>query len=121
MRLSIALACVTCACGSPSGAHDNVDAATTADAPGMVATPNGNPDGSCLAGVPAGGNPADVSRPTTVVGTGTAASCTFDALDAAVTAGGVITFDCGPDPVTIAVTRTLNLPLMKDTVIDGGG
>ena len=121
MRLSIVLACVTCACGSHSGAHDDVDAATTADAPGNVATPNGNPDGECLAGVPAAGMPADVSQPTTVVGTGTAASCTFDALDAAVSAGGVITFDCGPDPVTIAVTRTLNLPLMKDTVIDGGG
>jgi hypothetical protein len=119
MRLSIVLACFACACGSSSGAHDHVDAAATVDAPGTVASPNGNPDGSCLAGVPSGGNPVDVSQPTTIVGTGTAASCTFAALDAAVTAGGVITFDCGPDPVTIAVTRTMNLPLMKDTVIDG--
>jgi hypothetical protein len=104
------------ACGSPS---DGDDTAPTADAAGTVASSNGNPDGTCLAGVPAAGNPVDVSNPTTVVGTGTAASCTFAALDAAVSAGGVITFDCGPDPVTIAVTQTMHLPIMKDTVIDG--
>jgi hypothetical protein len=56
-----------------------------------------------------------------VVGTGTAASCTFDALKAAVTQGGIITFDCGSDPVTIPVTATLELPTNKNTVIDGGG
>src|SRR5881392_2615346 len=110
MRLPIVLACFTFACGSSS------DTNPTADAAGTVASSNGNPDGTCLAGVPAAANPVDVSHPTTVVGTGTAASCTFAALDAAITAGGVITFDCGPDPVTIAVTQTLHPPLMKDTV-----
>ncbi len=117
MRLSIALACFMCACGSPSGGDDTVG--PTADAAGTVASSNGNPDGTCVAGVPAAANPVDVSNPTTVVGTGTAASCTFAALDAAVSAGGVITFDCGPDHVTIAVTQTMHLPLMKNTVIDG--
>ncbi len=63
---------------------------------------------------------ADVSHPTAVVGTGTAASCTFEALSTAVTAGGVITFSCGDQVATIAVTATLNLPIDKDTVIDGG-
>jgi hypothetical protein len=106
------------ACGSPSAGGDD-DVGPTIDAAGTVASSNGNPDGTCIAGVPAAGNPVDVSNPTTVVGTGTAASCTFAALDAAVSAGGVITFDCGPDPVTIAVTQTMNLPIMKDTVIDG--
>ncbi|MGZ3452902.1 MAG: hypothetical protein ACXVEF_25055 [Polyangiales bacterium] len=81
----------------------------------------GNPDGKCMTGVPAGGMPADVSKPTTVVGTGTAASCTFAALKTAVTAGGIITFNCGTAPVTIAVTATLMLPTTKSTVIDGGG
>jgi predicted outer membrane repeat protein len=80
----------------------------------------GNPDGSCSAGIPAEGQPVDTSTPATVVGTGTAASCTFSALEAAVTAGGIITFDCGADPVTIAVTATLNLPTDRSTVIDGG-
>jgi len=76
---------------------------------------------SCGGGVPAGGQLADVSHPTTIVGSGSAASCTFAALDAAVRAGGVVTFDCGADPATIAVTATLNVPIDKSTVIDGGG
>lgn len=80
----------------------------------------GNPNGSCSAGVPAGGQPVDTSKPTTVVGTGTAASCTFAALQAAVAKAGIITFDCGSAPVTIAVTSTLALVTTKDTVIDGG-
>ncbi len=81
----------------------------------------GNPDGSCKAGVPASGNPVDVSSPTTVVGSGTAASCTFSALNTAVTSGGIITFNCGAGSTAINVTATLNLPITKDTVIDGGG
>src|SRR5205814_10083638 len=58
--------------------------------------------------------------PTTVVGAGTAASCTFAALDAAVMKGGVVTFACGPAPLTIPVTATMTLPTGTDTVIDGG-
>ncbi len=80
----------------------------------------GNPNGSCSAGVPAKGQPAATSSPTAVIGTGTAASCTFSALQAAATAGGVITFNCGSGAVTIPVTATLNLPVNKNTVIDGG-
>jgi hypothetical protein len=76
---------------------------------------------SCSGGVPAGGQLADVSHPTTIVGTGSAASCTSAALDAAVRAGGVVTFDCGADPATIAVTATIAVPTDKSTVIDGGG
>jgi len=80
----------------------------------------GNPSGSCKGGVPAGGVPADISKPTTVVGTGSAASCTFAALEAATKVGGVITFNCGSTPITIPVTSTLSLPTTKNTVIDGG-
>ena len=47
--------------------------------------------------------------PDRVVGTGTAASCTSAAVVAAVTAGGVITFNCGADPVTITLTQTLKV------------
>jgi hypothetical protein len=54
------------------------------------------------------------------VGTGTAASCTFAALQAAVAKGGVITFDCGSAPVTLRVTATLEIPNDRSTVIDGG-
>lgn len=81
----------------------------------------GNPLGSCKSlAIPKEGQPADVSKPTAVVGKGTPASCTFAALQAAVAAGGVITFDCGPDPVTIPISATMRLPTTRDTVIDGG-
>jgi hypothetical protein len=61
----------------------------------------------------------DSSAPTTVVGTGTAASCTDAAFRAAVAAGGVVSFDCGADPVTITVAS--EVPVPNDTTIDGGG
>ena len=80
----------------------------------------GNPDGHCA--VPAEAQQEDVSSPRSVVGAGTAASCTGDAFVAAVAKGGVITFDCGPDPVTITLTATAKV--FNDTgpkvVIDGG-
>jgi hypothetical protein len=104
--------------GSSSGASGSGSSGGSSE--GGTTTHAGNPSGSCTAGVPAGGQPADTSHPTTVVGTGTAASCTFSQLQAAVTAGGVITFNCGSAPVTIAVTSTLNVPTTKNTVIDGG-
>ena len=80
----------------------------------------GNPNGSCSTGIPTKGHPIDTSTPTTVVGTGTQASCTFSQLQVAATKGGIITFNCGGCPVTIPVTATLNLPTTKNTVIDGG-
>ena len=65
----------------------------------------------------------DVSSATTVVGTGTPASCTGAAFVAAVEGGGVVTFDCGPDPVTIVVPRTARIFNDRGprVVIDGGG
>ncbi len=62
----------------------------------------------------------DTSSPDHVVGTGTAASCTEDALQSAVSMGGVITFDCGGD-TTITITTTIDVPTDRDTTIDGGG
>ena len=80
----------------------------------------GNPDGKCSVPAEAGLEP--VSNPQNVVGTGTAASCTSAAFVSAVAKGGVITFDCGPDPVTITLTETAKV--VNDTgpeiVIDGG-
>lgn len=83
--------------------------------------PAGNPDGSCS--VPAEGGLEDVSNPTSVVGDGTPASCTSAAVVAAVAQGGVITFDCGPDPVTIAMEETAKVfnDTTAEIVIDGGG
>jgi hypothetical protein len=84
------------------------------------AIPAGNPAGACA--VPPEALPVDSSTPTRVVGSGTPASCTSDAFVAAVAAGGVITFDCGPDPVTIRLTRTAKVVNSSPAVvIDGGG
>src|SRR5690349_10986226 len=63
--------------------------------------PAGYPDGH--APIPAEAQEEDVSSPTTVIGDGKPASCTGEAFVNAVAQGGVITFDCGPDPVTIVV------------------
>lgn len=116
MRRACFVLAVCGACGRSGGPAAHGDGAAPPDT-----SPNGNPDGACVAGVPAAGRPVDVSHPTTVVGAGTPESCTGATLAAAVARGGVITFDCGPGATTIAVTATLVLPIDKDTVIDGGG
>jgi hypothetical protein len=81
----------------------------------------GNPNGTCP--IPAEAAAEDVSSPTSVVGDGSPASCTSDAVVAAVARGGVITFDCGPAPIKITLDRTAKI--FNNTgpriVIDGGG
>ncbi len=80
----------------------------------------GNPEGTAV--IPAGAGPADTSAPDRVIGNGTPASCTSTAVVNAVAAGGVITFDCGPDPVTIRMAATARVFNNRpDVVIDGGG
>jgi hypothetical protein len=83
--------------------------------------PAGNPAGGCE--VPEEARPADASAPRTVVGDGTPASCTGQAVVDAVALGGVITFDCGPEPVVITLERTAKIfnDTGPDIVIDGGG
>lgn len=57
-----------------------------------------------------------------VVGSGTPGSCTSRAVVRAVAAGGRISFDCGPQPVTIAMRRTAKVVNTSSTVVlDGGG
>jgi hypothetical protein len=57
-----------------------------------------------------------------VVGNGTPTSCTSRAVVRAVKAGGSISFDCGPDPVTIVMRQTAKVVNTNPvTVIDGGG
>ncbi len=72
--------------------------------------------------VPAGGRPVDTSHPDRVVGRGTAASCTSVAVVAAVRAGGIIRFSCGPKPVTIRMRGTAKVVnTSPEVVLDGGG
>src|SRR4029079_17101216 len=72
-----------------AGAQGTAGAVGTAGTSGtnpQDGPPAGYPDGH--ASVPAQGQAEDVSSPTTVVGTGSAGSCTGDAFVAAVAAGG---------------------------------
>ncbi|MFZ1984210.1 MAG: hypothetical protein WAU91_07335 [Desulfatitalea sp.] len=81
---------------------------------------NANPEGNCA--VPAGAGPENTTVSNTVVGTGTQESCTGEAFRDAVAAGGIITFDCGPDPVVITLGQTAKIvnDTGPKTVIDGG-
>ena len=67
--------------------------------------------------------PAQPTTPIgTVVGSGTPGSCTSKAVVRAVAAGGLVTFDCGPEPVTIAMKRTARVVnTSARVVLDGGG
>jgi len=66
----------------------------------------GNPGGVPL---PVEARPVETSRPDRVIGSGTPASCTPQAVVDAVALGGIITFDCGPDPVTIVMRQTAKM------------
>jgi hypothetical protein len=91
-----------------------------ADDDGGAAPDAGKPDGDAT--VPADAQAEDTSNPDAVVGDGTADSCTSDAVVAAVAGGGVVTFDCGPDPVTITMTETAEMTTANpNLVLDGGG
>ncbi|MCU1360219.1 MAG: hypothetical protein JWN99_1508 [Ilumatobacteraceae bacterium] len=84
-----------------------------------IVTQPGNPAGVPL---PADAQRADTSHPDRIIGTGTAASCTSQAVVAAVALGGIITFDCGPDPVTIVMASTAKVVNTSAVVVlDGGG
>jgi hypothetical protein len=81
----------------------------------------GNPEQTC--DVPAEAGLADTSEPDQVIGDGSKESCTSEAVVEAVARGGVVTFDCGPEPVVIMMDEPAKI--VNDTgpeiVIDGGG
>jgi hypothetical protein len=112
---------------SGNGSSDSgASSGTTSDASSGTFPVAGNPSGSCTTlTLPAAAQPVDTSHPTTVVGNGMPSSCTFQALSTAVKGGGIVTFNCGPNPLTIAVTSTLKPPISTSgtavhIVIDGG-
>ncbi|SCF08155.1 hypothetical protein GA0070214_10631 [Micromonospora chaiyaphumensis] len=106
--------------GAPS-ARAGLGTAKPSTAPSAAVFRAGNPDGH--AAVPAEARAVDTSRPTRTVGTGTPASCTSEAVVKAVAAGGIITFDCGPAPVTIRMKATAKVVNSHGPriVLDGGG
>jgi hypothetical protein len=118
----VAVACAFSLCVACGSNRDDPE-------PGNTTTPT-NPDDGPAAGyteghadVPAAARAEDSSKPTSVVGSGTAESCTADAFVAAVAKGGVVTFDCGAEPATIVLSKPAEVFNDKGTklVIDGGG
>lgn len=88
--------------------------------PAVDGPPAGNPDGHCA--VPSDLDLEDSSHPDHIVGSGTPDSCTSQAFLDAVAQGGIITFNCGPKPITLHMN--LWAKIIKDSgpkiVIDGG-
>jgi len=83
--------------------------------------PLGNPDGNGY--VPDEAQLENVTHPDVTIGDGSPQSCTSQAVVDAVARGGIIVFDCGPDPVTIEMMEPARV--FNDTgpeiVLDGGG
>jgi hypothetical protein len=82
--------------------------------------------------VPKEARAVDTSDPDRVIGNGTPAGCTSRKVVRAVAKGGVITFDCGPDPVVIEMQATAkvhnghrradgSIRATRRVVLDGGG
>jgi len=100
--------------GAGTGGGSGGDSGSGGGGSGGEGGESGTPAGTCEA-IP----PAPSENPDRVVGDGTPESCTADALQAAATLGGTITFDCGTSPVTITVISTI--VFTEETVLDGGG
>jgi len=80
----------------------------------------GNPNGHYP--VPAAGRAVATNHPDHVIGNGSPASCTSAAVVHAVAAGGIVTFNCGPKPVTIVMASTASVANTRRLVVlDGGG
>ena len=94
--------------------------AATTQADSQLLFAAGNPNGHVP--VPPAGRAVNTSHPTRVVGRGTPATCTSAAVVRAVARGGIITFNCGPKPVTITMTATAKVVNTSHRVVlDGGG
>lgn len=121
--LGLVCALLVDGCGDPSAGVADRDAAAPDSGPSEDAgaadagMSDAGPSSMPVCTPPA--SLVDTRAPDAVVGAGTAASCTEAALDTALAAGGVVTFDCGAAPHTITVaTEKL---VTRDTVLDGGG
>jgi len=104
--------------GSPVASPAPSPSPSSAAAAALPAT--GNPSGH--AAVPADAQAVDVSHPNRIIGNGTPASCTSEELVSAIAVGGIVTFNCGPAPLTITLHETAKVRNASSrVVIDGGG
>ncbi|NGM12708.1 hypothetical protein ENC19_08580 [Verrucosispora sp. CWR15] len=106
-----------------TGLGSSPPASASPTPPGASKGARGTGNASGRVTVPAAGRAVDTSKPTRTVGNGSPDSCTSAAVIRAVAAGGIITFDCGPDPVTIRMTATAKVRNANgpQVVLDGGG
>src|SRR3984885_10513782 len=112
------LAAATASAGTTAG--NAVGAARQARTAAHRLPDFGNPDGH--ASVAQAGAAVNTSHPNHVIGSGTPAGCTSAAVVRAVARGGIITFNCGPNPVTITMTATAKVVNTSHLVVlDGGG
>jgi hypothetical protein len=80
----------------------------------------GNPNGHAF--VPIAGRAVSTSHPTHVIGNGKPAGCTSAKVVKAVAEGGIITFNCGPNPITITMHATAKVVNTSHRVVlDGRG
>jgi hypothetical protein len=108
------------ASSSPTASKGTSASSSAAAVSGGTTLTAGNPDGHAI--VPAAGLAVDTSQPDHVIGDGSPAGCTSAAVVQAVAEGGLITFDCGPSPVTITMTATAKVVnTSHQVVLDGGG
>jgi predicted outer membrane repeat protein len=110
---------------APSGSASAAPSKSATPTPSASKKPKllpapGNPSGHAT--IPADARPVDTSHPSHKIGKGSPSGCTSAAVVKAVAQGGIITFDCGPDPVTITMTATAKVRnTSSSVVIDGGG
>jgi len=81
----------------------------------------GNPEGTCT--VPVEGRAENTANPDHIIGNGTPQSCTSDAVVSTIARGGIIRFNCGPEPHIIRMKNTARIynNTGPKIVIDGGG
>jgi hypothetical protein len=114
-------ACVTLVmCGAAVSQASSQPGATTSTQATEPLAKYGNPAGH--APVPSAAKAVSTSHPNRVIGNGSPESCTSAAVVRAVARGGVVTFNCGKNPVTITMRATAKVVnTHRRTVIDGGG
>jgi hypothetical protein len=106
-----------CSCGDAS----SVEPGGASKRGSLPTEPPGIAEAPCE--LPVEAEPVDTSKPDTVVGNGSPQSCSSEAFVSAVARGGIISFDCGPEPHTITLNETARVynDASPEVVIDGGG
>ena len=118
--LSPAATAAKAAASSATASKPQAGSTATTHTDSQLLPAAGNPNGHVP--VPPAGRAVNTSHPTRVIGHGTSASCTSAAVVRAVARGGIITFNCGPNPVIITMAATAKVVnTSRRVVLDGGG